>query len=263
VRTRSRPSLAELQHLARKAGAILHSGYEKDHQIDYKGVIDLVTEIDHKSEAFLLGQIQERFPGHCILAEEAGKISGNDEQCWYVDPLDGTINYAHGIPIFCVSIAYAMDGEIRLAAVYDPMRDEMFTAEKNRGAWLNEHLIHVSQATDLQRSLLVTGFPYNAWTSPVNNLDFFGRFARRTQGVRGLGSAALDLCYVAAGRFDGYWELTLNPWDVAAGGLIASEAGAVVTNLEGVADYLSPPCSLLAASPDIYQPMLAVLHEDR
>jgi myo-inositol-1(or 4)-monophosphatase len=255
------PSLSDLESLARRAGDILRAGYEREHQVDYKGVIDLVTEVDRQSEAFLLGEIRRLFPDHQIVSEEIGLVPGSEGHQWYVDPLDGTVNYAHGIPIFSVSIAYARGGTMMLGAVYDPLRDEMFSAEKGSGASLNGRRLQVSRVEELRRSLLVTGFPYDAWSSPRNNLEYFGRFARLTQGVRRLGSAALDLCYVAAGRFDGYWELTLNPWDVAAGGLIASEAGAKVTGLDGEADYLQPPCSLLAAPPLLYAQMGKVLRQ--
>jgi len=180
---------------------------------------------------------------------------------WFVDPLDGTVNYAHGIPFFTVSIAYAHNGQVVLGVIYDPMRDELFAAEQDRGGWLNGRSLRVSKVTELQRSLLVTGFPYDTWSTPHNNLENFGRFAKSTQGVRRLGSAALDLCYVAAGRFDGYWELSLKPWDIAAGGLIASEAGATVTTIDGQPDYIIPPCSLLAAPPEIHAKMLVVLNE--
>ena len=252
------PTLGEIETLARAAGKILRDGYDKEHDVQFKGVIDLVTEIDHQSEEFLLGEIKRRWPESRFIAEESGE-SGGGELTWYIDPLDGTVNYAHGVPIFCVSIACGWEGKIRLAAVYDPLRDEMFTAERGGGSNLNDCLLHVSHAAELQQSLLVTGFPYNSWTAKVNNLEFFGRFARSTQGVRRLGSAALDLCYVAAGRFDGYWELSLQPWDVAAGGLIAEEAGARVTNLQGGGEYLSPPQSVLAASPAMHGKMLEVL----
>lgn len=254
------PTLAHLERLARQAGEVLRAGYEGEHQVDYKGVIDLVTEVDHQSEDLLLGEIQRLFPGHQIVSEEIGLVPGRAGDQWYIDPLDGTVNYAHGIPLFSVSIAYARDGNVTLGAVYDPLRDELFTAEREKGAWLNGRRLQVSPAAELRRSLLVTGFPYDAWSTPRNNLEYFGRFARLTQGVRRLGSAALDLCYLAAGRFDGYWELSLKPWDVAAGGLIAAEAGAAVTDLDGGPDYLTPPCSLLAATPLIHGPMLEVLN---
>ena len=246
------PTLSELERLAREAGAILRAGYSKEHQVNYKGVIDLVTEVDHQSEAFLLGEIQGKYPGHHIFAEESGIIQGNDEHIWFVDPLDGTVNYAHHIPIFCVSIAYASHGELTLGAVYEPMRDEMFAAERGRGARLNGRPIQASTVTELQKSLLVTGFPYDAWNTPQDNFANFVHFGKLTQGVRRLGSAALDLCYVAAGRFDGFWEMSLKPWDVAAGGLIAEEAGARVTNVQGDRDYISSPQSVIAAAPGIH-----------
>jgi len=253
------PTLSYVENLARQSGAILRAGYDTEHQVGYKGVIDLVTEVDHQSEKFLLGEIQKVFPDHHIFSEEAGVIQGNDEDVWYIDPLDGTVNYAHHIPIFCVSIGYAFRGILTLGAVYDPMREEMFLAERGKGAYLNGRSLRVSSATDLQRSLLVTGFPYNAWNTPQDNFANFVKFGKISQGVRRLGSAALDLCYVAAGRFDGFWEMALNPWDVAAGGLIAEEAGARVTSVTGAADYLSAPQSVIACTPGIHARMLEEL----
>jgi myo-inositol-1(or 4)-monophosphatase len=194
------------------------------------------------------------------MAEESGETRGNPDSAWYVDPLDGTVNYAHHIPLFCVSIAYAHAGRMQLGAVYDPMRDELFSAERGQGAHLNGRRLQASGVTDLQRSLLVTGFPYDAWDTPQDNFDNFVRFGRLTQGVRRLGSAALDGCYVAAGRFEGFWELALKPWDIAAAGLIAAEAGAKVTNLHGGDDYISPPQSIIAAGPGVHAAMLEVLH---
>ena len=255
------PTLQALQRLARQAGDILRTGYEGQHQVDYKGVIDLVTEVDHQSEKFLLGEIQRLFPGHQIVSEEAGLLPGRDIDQWYVDPLDGTVNYAHGIPIFTVSIAYARAGVVKLGVVFDPMREELFSAERGLGAWCNGRRLQVSQVTELGRSLLVTGFPYDAWSTAQNNLEYFGRFTRMTQGVRRLGSAALDLCYVAAGRFDGYWELSLKPWDMAAGSLIAEEAGATVTDLEGQPLKFNSPCALLAAPPVLHEKILGVMNK--
>jgi myo-inositol-1(or 4)-monophosphatase len=256
------PTLSYLEHLARQAGAILHAGYNMEHQVGYKGVIDLVTEVDHQSEKFLLGEVQKDFPGHHIFSEESGVIQGNAEHIWYIDPLDGTVNYAHHIPIFCVSIAYSSHGSLSLGAIYDPMRDEMFLAERGKGAYLNGHPLNVSAATELQRSLLVTGFPYTAWNTPQDNFANFVKLAKLTQGVRRLGSAALDLTYVAAGRFDGYWEISLNAWDVAAGGLICEEAGARVTNIKGESDYLSSPQSVVAATPVIHARLLEELNQE-
>lgn len=188
---------------------------------------------------------------------------GEDCCIWYIDPLDGTVNFAHGIPIFSVSVAYADQGQLLLGVVFDPMRDECFSAEKGSGAWLNGQPIRASAAADMDHSLLVTGFPYDIRTNPHNNLEQFAHFALRSQGVRRLGSAALDLCYVAAGRFDGYWELRLNSWDIAAGGLIAQEAGANVTDLSGNPDYLAAgsaaQTSILAGNPEIHVRMLAIL----
>jgi myo-inositol-1(or 4)-monophosphatase len=255
------PTLLDLERLARQAGELLRLGYEHEHQVDYKGSIDLVTEVDHQSEDLLLGEIQRLFPGHQIISEEIGLVPGRAADQWFVDPLDGTVNYAHGIPFFSVSIAYARNGVVTLGAVYDPLRDELFAAERGQAARLNGRRLRVSKTTELQRSLLVTGFPYDAWSTPQNNLENFSRFSKMTQGVRRLGSAALDLCYVAAGRFDGYWELSLKPWDMAAGSLIAAQAGAVVTTLAGGPDILTPSCSLIAAPPVIHAKMLEILNE--
>lgn len=260
------PTLKEIETWTRSAGEILMSGYvrrpgyEHGPQIDYKGEIDLVTEIDRRSEAYLLGEIASRYPDHQVIAEESGMQAGDDCCKWYVDPLDGTVNYAHGIPIFSVSIAFEENGELRLAVVYDPTREECFSAELGSGAFLNGKPIHTSSVGDLDRALLVTGFPYDIRTNPENNLDNYTRFAMRSQGVRRLGSAALDLCYVAAGRFDGFWELRLSAWDVAAGGLIAREAGAQVTDIHGGLDFLSPPYSLIAANPALHPSILHQLH---
>jgi myo-inositol-1(or 4)-monophosphatase len=255
------PDLKDLERLARGAGEILRASYGQHLQVDHKGVIDLVTDADHRSEAYILAEIQHRFPGHKVVAEESGESAGADGQVWYIDPLDGTVNYAHGLPVFSVSIAYAEAGMVRLGVVYDPMRDECFCAQAGLGAWLNGQPLHVSQAINLDQGLLVTGFPYDIRTNPENNLDHYARFALRSQGVRRLGSAALDLCYVAAGRFDGYWEIRMSAWDIAAGGLIAEQAGARVTNVAGEVNYLIPPQSILAANPQIHAQMLAVLND--
>lgn len=259
------PQLSDLEMLAREAGEILRQGfirrpgYGGEHQVDYKGEIDLVTEIDRQSERFLLDRITSQFPGHRIVAEESGAQPGDKCCQWYLDPLDGTVNYAHGIPVFTVSLAFSENGTLSLGVVYDPMQDELFSAEIGLGASLNGEPIKVATEGNLDRALLVTGFPYDIRTNPENNLDHFKRFALRAQGLRRMGSAALDLCYVAAGRFDGYWELRLSAWDVAAGGLIAQEAGALVTALDGEPHFLKPPYSLIAANPDLHPQMLRVL----
>jgi myo-inositol-1(or 4)-monophosphatase len=255
------PTLAYIENLARRSGEILRAGYNTEHQVGYKGEIDLVTEIDHQSEKYLLGEVQRDFPTHHIFAEESGIIQGNVENIWYIDPLDGTVNYAHHIPVFCVSIGYAFQGRLTLGAVYDPLRDEMFMAERGKGAYLNGKRLKASTTLELKRSLLVTGFPYDTWDTKQDNFANFTKFAKMSQGVRRLGSAALDLAYVSAGRFDGYWESSLKPWDVAAGGLICEEAGALVTNTRGEADYISAPQSILAATPGIRARMLEELRE--
>jgi myo-inositol-1(or 4)-monophosphatase len=257
------PSLNFIEDLARQAGSLLKAGYNQVHHIHKKGVIDLVTEVDHQSEEAILAAIRASFAGHSIITEESGSLAGDRDHCWYIDPLDGTLNYAHALPFFCVSLAYARRGVVELAAIYEPMRDECYTAQKGKGAWLNGAPIHVSEAAELIDSLLVTGFPYDLLSSAMHNIDYFGYFSRRSQGVRRLGSAALDLCYVAAGRLDGYWELSIKDWDIAAGALIAQEAGAMVSKVDGSTELLSPPNSILAANPSLYPLILAGLREDR
>ncbi|MEX2144606.1 MAG: inositol monophosphatase family protein [Anaerolineales bacterium] len=255
------PTLNDLIEIARTSGDILRTGFGKTHTVEFKGEIDLVTEIDHQSEDAILREINRRFPGHSIFAEERGEQAGSVDDVWYIDPLDGTLNYSHGLAIFCVSIAYAHQGQLSLAAVYDPMADEMFTAGREAGALLNGEPIRVSRSAELKSSLLVTGFPYDAWTNPINNFAEFQRFSMHTQGVRRLGSAALDLCYVAAGRLDGFWEIRLNAWDVAAGALIAQEAGGKVTDVRGKPDFVRKPQSILAANPTLHAKMLDLLLE--
>ena len=249
------PTLSDLESLARQAGAILRLGFERDVQVYFKSAIDVVTDSDRKAEEFLIHEIHRRHPNHSIVAEESGETPGESSATWFIDPMDGTVNFVHGLPIFGVSIGYAEEGMTRCGVVYDPIRDEMFSAERGQGAWLNGSAIQASQAAVLDTSLLVTEFGYDIRTHPQNNLEPFSYFTLHTQGVRRIGSAALDLCYVACGRFDGYWELRVKPWDLAAGGLIASEAGATVTNLRGEdglchSTLLHPGICLSAASPD-------------
>jgi myo-inositol-1(or 4)-monophosphatase len=255
------PTLDQIKEWVLQAGVILRLRYGQNHTVEHKGEIDLVTEADRRSEAFLIGHIRDAFAQDTIVAEESGPLNGNGAGRWYLDPLDGTTNFTHGLPIFAISLAYADAQGLRLGVVYDVMHQELFSAERGRGAWLNDAPIHTSASAELVDSLLVTGFPYDLHTSAENNLDNFARFALRAQGVRRLGSAALDLCYVAAGRFDGYWEIKLSPWDYAAGALIAQEAGAQVTDIDGGPNYLVPPCSILVANPTLHAKMLAVLRE--
>lgn len=250
------PTLNQVTVWAKVAGHILRKSYGKSHSVRLKGRIDPVTEVDHLSEAYLVGQIREHFPEHTIETEESGLLSGENAAYWYLDPLDGTTNYAHHLPIFAVSVAFAAGGKVHLGVIYDPMRDECFSAERGQGAWLNGERIQVSTTTEVLKSLFVTGFPYQNYADHRNNLDAFIHFHKISQGVRRLGSAALDLCQVAAGRAEGYWEQTIRAYDIAAGALIVEEAGGVVTKLDGSPDYLKPPFSILAGSPAIHAQML-------
>ena len=207
-----------------------------DLHIEKKGTIDLVTEIDKQVEQMFRALIEDRFPDHAILAEEFGTQGDRNQAspyCWVFDPVDGTTNYAHGLPIFCSACSLELDGQPVVAAVYDPSRKELFTAERGEGAWLNGAPMRVSKATTLIDALLCTGFPYSVQEDPDELVALFGEFLRRARAVRRLGSAAIDLCYVAAGRLDGFWEQKLQPWDVSAGALLVAEAGGSVTNLAG------------------------------
>lgn len=255
------PELSDLTLLARQAGAILREGFGRQHQVDHKGVTDIVTEVDRQSEEFLTSQILSRFPGDSIQGEENGLTQGNNHRVWYIDPLDGTVNFAHGMPIFSVSLACAWDGTVQLGVVYDPIRDEMFSAQRGKGAWLNDAPIHVSETAELIDALLVTGFPYTIREQMATNLDHFANFSVRVQSLRRLGSAALDLCYVAAGRLDGYWEIGIKSWDIAAGGLILEEAGGCITTLRGDAQYFKPPYDMVCANPKLHPQMLEVLQK--
>jgi len=218
--------------LARESGAILLEGYGTIHAPERKGRIDLVTEFDRRSERALLAGLRQRFPTHAVLAEESGAHDGAAVR-WLVDPLDGTTNFAHNYPFFCVSIAAEVAGKLTAAAVYDPVREELFTATTGGGAALNGSPIHVSPIARVEDALLVTGFPYDVREHPERILERFTAFLLRAQGVRRDGSAALNLCYLAMGRFDGFWESHLSPWDMAAGVLILEEAGGLATNFVG------------------------------
>jgi len=255
------PTLSYLESLVRQAGAIIRAGFGHDHTVYFKSEIDLVTDVDHKSEAFLIDEIHRHFPDHRIIAEESGQSTGQARCTWYIDPLDGTVNFAHGLPGFAVSIGYAEEGIMRLGMVYDPIREECYSAERERGAWLNGQPIRVSEAANLDQSLLVTGFGYDIRTNPLNNLDYFTYFMLHSQGVRRFGAAALDLCYVACGRLDGYWEISVSPWDLAGGGLVAEMAGGRVSTISGDPDYISEPCSILATAPLIYPTVLEVFRK--
>jgi myo-inositol-1(or 4)-monophosphatase len=247
-----------MKELALEAGDILKEGYGKDHQVTYKGPIDIVTEIDKKSEDMLVKRILDAFPSHSIITEESGFLDGENENRWFIDPVDGTSNYAKGFPIFCVSIAYAHKGKLTLAAVFDPLREELFTAERGQGAWLNGNQMHVTNTHKLIDSMLVTGFPYDL-EQKENNLNNFVVLSHHVQTIRRLGSAVLDQAYVAAGRLDGYWEIGLSPWDIAAGTLLIEEAGGLVTTMRGDRDYFKPPYDVIAANPKLHAKMIEIL----
>ena len=227
--------------------------------VQHKNPIDLVTDADHAAEQCIIDHIRQHFPTHHTLAEERGADAHVPSRYrWIIDPLDGTTNFAHGFPVYAISIGVECDGQVIIGVVYDPSRDELFTAEAGHGAYLNGNLISVSQTPRLGEALTVTGFAYDIRDTPNNNLDYFVRFALKAQGVRRTGSAALDLCYVAAGRFDGFWEIKLNPWDMAAGTLIVREAGGHVTDLRGNAHSIYQP-ELVASNGRIHDEMLEVI----
>ena len=244
--------------LARRSGVLLKEKFNQKHEIHYKGEINLVTEADKKSEDLIIAAISQKFPHHGILSEESPVITGVGKLRWIIDPLDGTTNYAHGYPVFCVSIALENEGTIVLGVIYDPMREEMFVAVRGGGLYLNEKKLRVSDVSDLSRSLLVTGFPYDIRESKDNNLNFFNAMAINVQAIRRAGAAALDLAYLAAGRFDGFWELKLKPWDTAAGCLMVEEAGGVISDIAGSKWHLQSP-NLLASYGLIHQQMISVL----
>lgn len=217
---------------ARAAGEVLSEGFGLRREVRYKGEVDLVTEMDERAEEIIREALLGAYPSYGVLAEEGGALRGEEDARWIVDPLDGTTNYAHDLPIFAVSIALEKAGEVVLGVVHDPMREETFVAERGRGARLNGRPMSVSDTDELVRALVVTGFPYDRDDVPAA-LELFGRFSMVAQGMRRLGAAALDLCYVAAGRLDAYYELGIHPWDVAAGNLVLEEAGGRITDYRG------------------------------
>lgn len=223
------PAISEI---ACEAGALLMGYFHRRVKIEYKGDVDLVTEADRQSEALILSRIREQWPSHDVMGEEGSRIQTGSDYLWYIDPLDGTTNFAHGFPVFCVSIALEHKGTRVAGAVFDPTRDELFAAELGRGAYLNHSRITVSKIDNLAECLVATGFPsHKRHKNP--NIFFYHQITLRTHGVRRAGAAALDLCSVAAGRVDGFWEFNLNPWDTAAGVLIAEEAGGRVSRFDG------------------------------
>jgi myo-inositol-1(or 4)-monophosphatase len=257
--------LETAKEIVLRAGDIQLSRRASGFRVDKKGAIDLVTEVDLECERMCRDVIAERFPDHDVLAEELGSGPGEVARAsrrWVFDPLDGTTNYAHGLPIFCSSLALEIDGRAEVGAVYDPTRQELFTASRGGGAFLNGAPLRVSSASTLLDALLVTGFSYDVHQRGGDLVDLFGAFLGRAQAVRRLGSAALDLCYVAAGRFEAFWEQHLKPWDVAAGALIAAEAGGRVTGMDG-APFDPAAAHLVASNGHIHDAMLTVIREFR
>jgi myo-inositol-1(or 4)-monophosphatase len=226
--------LATTCDIARAAGAILMEFYHRRVRVEYKGDVDIVTEADRTSEKYIIGELKKHFPDHGVLAEEGGGYEGRSGYRWYIDPLDGTTNFAHSFPVFAVSMGLELDGEMVLGVVYDPTRNEMFAAEKGQGATLNGAPMRVSAIPTLKEALVATGFP--SQRRHVNpNIHFYHQFNMNSHGVRRPGSAATDLAYVAAGRLDAFWEFNLHPWDVAAGKLLVAEAGGTVSDSTGAA----------------------------
>ncbi|MCL4558823.1 MAG: inositol monophosphatase [Deltaproteobacteria bacterium] len=247
---------------ARTAGTIINKRINTPKRVSYKGIVDLVTDVDTLCEKTIIQVINRRFPSHSILAEELGSVPGKSDYRWIIDPIDGTTNFYHSYPFVSVSIALEHKGIVIVGVVYDPLKKELFYATKGRGAFLNDKRLHVSSVNTIEDALLSTGFPYDIRTSSENNLDNWIKFIRRAQAIRRDGSAALDLCYVAAGRFDGFWEMKLKPWDVAAGSLIIGEAGGTVTDFHGN-KYSIYTDHIVAANPHIHHVLLDVLaHKD-
>jgi len=242
----------------KQAGQMLQASIDKSREITFKGAVDLVTNHDRESQQMIFNHLSSLYPDHDFLAEEDLCEERGADFRWIIDPIDGTTNYAHRFPFFSVSIALEWKGCMVLGVIYDPMREEMFTAAVDEGAYLNGKRIHVSSVSDLNNSLLATGFPYDLRESKVNNFDHFAHFAVRAQAIRRCGSAALDLCYLACGRFDGFWEMKLSPWDVAAGALIVQEAGGRVSDF-GDDEYCPFGKEILASNTLIHRQMLDVL----
>jgi myo-inositol-1(or 4)-monophosphatase len=258
------PFLSFAISAVREAGETQRAAFRGSYEVHKKGVIDLVTDVDLSIERHFRERVAATFPDHVVLGEEYGAPSDADaaRPCWIFDPIDGTTNFAHGVPIFCASLALEIDGVLQVGAVYDPNHDELFAAERGQGAWLNGERLHVSSTSKLSDALLVTGFPYSIQIDRADLLGLFARFITRSRAVRRLGSAAIDVCYVAAGRMDGFWEEGLGAWDIAAGALILEEAGGRLTDLDG-APFVLRTGRLLATNGHLHDDMLATIADHR
>ncbi len=257
--------LATATEVVLRAGEIQLARRASGFRVEKKGTIDLVTEVDLECERMFRTVIAERFPDHDVLAEELGASAparAPSRHRWVFDPLDGTTNYAHGLPIFCASLALEIDGHVQVGVVFDPTRGELFTAERGEGAFVNGAPLRVSSTEELLEALLVTGFPYDVHQHTGDLVALFGEFLSRARGVRRLGSAALDLCYVGAGRFDGFWEQHLKPWDVSAGALIVQEAAGRITGMDG-APFDPAAGHLVASNGRLHEQMLSVIRDFR
>lgn len=253
--------LQTAKEAALKAGAIHLKYFGKEKEISHKlNEFDLVTNVDKESENIIVETIKNKFNDHSFLAEESHKDKEDVDFLWVIDPLDGTTNYAHNFPQFCVSIALRYKQELILGVVFDAVKKELFYAFKGKGAFLNEKQIYVSSIKNVNESLLATGFPYDRTNRIANNLDYFEAFTYRSQAIRRPGAAALDLCYLACGRFDGFWELKLAPWDTAAGAVIVREAGGLVSNFF-TKDFDIFKKHIIASNPYIYEEMTEILKE--
>lgn len=242
-----------------RAGDLMLERFGTALRVDMKGAIDLVTEVDIAIEREFRVRIAERFPDHAVLGEEmGGSAAAPAGPCWVFDPIDGTTNFAHGLPVFCSSLALEIDGVAQVSAVYDPTRRELFTAERGGGAFLNGRPMQVSTSSTLLESVLATGFPYNVHSRVAEIVGLFGEFVGRVRAVRRLGSAAIDLCYVASGRLDGFWERDLHAWDIAGGALLVTESGGAVTNYRGEA-FHSRDGEVIASNGLVHQAMLDVI----
>ena len=258
--------LDEILHItvaiARDAGALVREGFGSVTRVNFKGAVNPVTQVDEDAEDFILTRLRATFPDYSILGEESGP-SGETTGApgWFVDPIDGTNNFAHGVPHFCVSIGLRSGDEVVVGAVYDPLKDEMFSAYRGGGVTLNGRPIHVSTVDRLADAFLATGFPYTRRVAAFNNVQLLDHFLRRSQGVRRMGSAALDMAYVACGRFDGYWEPQLSPWDVSAGALLVEEAGGRMSDFSGGTARLLSGQEVIASNSRIHAEMLTVVRE--